>query len=1253
MVENGFSKQFEEIQRDRQGVVHSSVYPGIKELVSNIYPEEAHFIYELLQNAEDAKASEVHFEIKKDMLVFRHNGTKLFDADDVDSITNIAKSTKKENYVQAGKFGIGFKSVYAFTDTPSIYCDSVCFKIVQLLLPEQIDDLRERDKGWTEFHFPFDSPKITAENAKKKIQKGLTEIESTTLLFLNNINKLDYVLEDGSTFSVTKRTQGRLVFCSVISGGKTIQNDTWMRFTKDSELYGKGIQVDVAFPMEYSEKGKAYDFARGDDKVCIKFLAKNEKSNLRFFINAPFGCTPSRDTVNKDDEANKELIKEIASLIKTCISELREKNYLTDQFFEILPLEDDDIPEFYQPIVDAIKRSFSDEKNLPTMVKGEYVTVENGIMSRRDVIDKLFTQNDIRELFQNDNLCFVKNRPLNTRAYKFLKSLEIKDLSPEAVLIQMANIGENSLLDWIKPLKNEKLEDLYSYLCKGIDNLTNQAEKLEDYKSYAISSWYRFRDEYEEERKQGEKYLELKEQLDDIKEIAIVKITDREFVKASDAYIVEEKIDVPAEYHVVPKILYKKEQAKRFLKSMGVNSFTQEELQEYQYNNETSDMEKFLDGLSSTEVQKQTRPLGVVRKILEFLDEHEFDEISWDDYKVVYAKHKDRHMPSWYTPSECCLDKPLIDETGLNNATEVHKKCVVDEIYNELSEKEKDKWVEFLKQCGVLWTIKVKFVSRSTGYVTGYDTDYEIPYLRSYLQLHSIPLARYIWKSLSSGNGWDSSYRTKYHKLNKNYSGRTEESSVLSILKNTKWVPDIDGEFRLPKDVSRETIDKSFIIDEANGFLAAIGFGEKAKKREEEEKARREREYLEQAQQIEAAKRLGFESTDDVLATKEDSRKVAELKALGLDIDEIISSEKKKRKERERKSIDAMMASRKDEDFREGSSSDYDVAAVVSNPDRRREKLEEELSEEPEETKRKVTVSKVNKPNKEERQFLHNQYGGKCQICEKKIVKKDGSHHFEAINLMDTSILEEKYLTGLSIGWNSLCMCPNCAAEFKYGAISLYDFQEKVLDLTIDRSVDDYLEFPIRMQGEERVLRYSPVHLFSLQTALNHFKNVHSGNIKTNDSESNTSFVQQQVATEIKVLESGDMCPDCGEHNISSTRVNVLDKNGESCELDVRLCQCGTKYLTRSMYKKLDNPEKYNLVKAVSSAYTAAQNKKKAEKQQSIVIKKKNTHIVLNAGRSDTEFYGLCRKCGKRDTFAGTGYCYSCYKEERQALYDM
>lgn len=1259
MTKRDFVKQFERIQKDRKGVVESSVYPGIKELVSEIYPEEAHFIYELLQNAEDANASEVEFEIRKNMMVFRHNGTDLFDADDVDSITNIAKSTKKENYVQAGKFGIGFKSVYAFTDTPSIYCDSVCFRIDQLLLPIQIEDLPGRNKGWTEFYFPFDSPKISAVEAKEKIRQGLMEIESTTLLFLNKIHHLKYTLEDKSSYCVDKVNNGRIITCSVLKGNKCIQKESWMRFSKDSQLNGKAVQVDIAFPMIYKDKEKIYDFLIGEDKVCIRFLAKNEKSNLRFYINAPFGCTPSRDTVNKGDKANKILIKEISSLMQSSITELREEDYLTDDFFELLPIEEDDIPEFYQPIVEAIKKSFADKKNLPTMVEGQFVTVENGIMSRRDVIDRIFTQKDIRTLFQNMNLCFVKNRPINTRAYKFLKSLEIKDLSPEAVMIQMANVGNKALVSWLETRTDERLAELYGFLSKGIDNLEQQAEKYEDYEDYVTDDWFRKKHGNDEQVRLGNLYLNLCNQIERVKQITIVKTTDNEFVKASSAYIVEKGIEVPSEYKTVKINLYKKDNEKKFLKSMGIKSFTYEELQGYQYKNEICNLEKMLAEMNKAKTQNSTDPLSLTRSILKFLKDHKNEEIKWNKYRIVYAQNYKDKIKGWYCLSECCLDKPLFTETGLESAAPIHKKHTVDEIYNKLDDKEKNLWIDFLKRNGVFWKIKVEHIERSTGYVTGRDSNYEIPYLKAFLDLHNIKLSRYIWKSLSTEYGWSYIYNYKYYQINKNRETTVQDSTALTLLKNSRWVPDKDGIFKSPRDLSRDTIDTSFIIDESNGFLDAIKFGENAQKKEQEERAKREKEYLEQEQQKEAAKRLGFDSTEEVLAFREDLRLLSQLREL-FDINELITEGEKKRKEKERKSLDFMLSSRKDEMFREGDSKGYDDAPTVKNPERRREKLEEELSEDKEERKTKISIRKSTISNQEEKMFLYNQYSGRCQICSKMIVKKDGSYYFEAINLMDTSELEEKYQTGLSIGWNSLCLCPNCAAEYKYGAISQYDFHEKVMEMTIDKSIDDFVEFPIRMQGEDRKLKYSPVHLFSLQTALKFFNSKLSEDIEKADdvkgeqTKDELSILQTITATKIKKIDSGDSCPDCGKKNTCSQLINVTNLKCIENKIEALLCECGTIYLTRRLFRKLTFPLDYNIIEV--EPYSA--NNSSAVRENIVVPrhnklkkKKKNTVINTNKNVMTKGTSQRCRKCGSSKTFYGSGLCWSCYKEEKMSIY--
>ena len=55
--------------KNKQGVT------ALREIAEGIYPDKAHFIYELLQNAEDAQATEVFFRLQEDKLFFTHNAT--------------------------------------------------------------------------------------------------------------------------------------------------------------------------------------------------------------------------------------------------------------------------------------------------------------------------------------------------------------------------------------------------------------------------------------------------------------------------------------------------------------------------------------------------------------------------------------------------------------------------------------------------------------------------------------------------------------------------------------------------------------------------------------------------------------------------------------------------------------------------------------------------------------------------------------------------------------------------------------------------------------------------------------------------------------------------------------------------------------------------------------------------------------------------------------------------------------------------
>ena len=93
---------------------------AVLDLLGQLYSERTHFIFELIQNAEDAGATELAFELFDDRLEVRHDGRPFTEAD-VRGVCGVGTSEKSGDLTKIGQFGIGFKSVYAYTKSPRIY----------------------------------------------------------------------------------------------------------------------------------------------------------------------------------------------------------------------------------------------------------------------------------------------------------------------------------------------------------------------------------------------------------------------------------------------------------------------------------------------------------------------------------------------------------------------------------------------------------------------------------------------------------------------------------------------------------------------------------------------------------------------------------------------------------------------------------------------------------------------------------------------------------------------------------------------------------------------------------------------------------------------------------------------------------------------------------------------------------------------------------------------------------------------------
>lgn len=349
-------------------------------------------------------------------------------------------------------------------------------------------------------------------------------------------------------------------------------------------------------------------------------------------------------------------------------------------------------------------------------------------------------------------------------------------------------------------------------------------------------------------------------------------------------------------------------------------------------------------------------------------------------------------------------------------------------------------------------------------------------------------------------------------------------------------------------------------------------------------------------------------------------------------------------KERDRKkyTLQEQMQQLKQNDFVANEIYDDGEVYRIPNPERRTSKIKEEITEEKAPVK-KTVVTKRTEVNKEEKHFVGTEYSGRCQICDKAIYKKDGTRHFVAMNMLDTGHLEEEFLSGLSTGWNTLCFCPNCAAEYKYGAVSMFDFIEKVKEIEITKSYSDFYEFNIEMQGENRILRYTPRHLLALKTALEYFEQNKDAD-KVQENTNNHVNEQIAVADEsvIDVISAGDRCPVCGVSNVHSQTICMKDSNGIEQKFLAIVCGCGKTYLTKKLKKKLPENIPCRSVAGFAPLQTTPKKKK-----TTIVVTKKTTQKTTGAVSM------RCPSCGMPNgLFADKGMCWSCYKDMMSSRYE-
>ena len=792
---------------------------GIKKLLTQLYPDTAHFIYELLQNAEDAGASEVRFNLESDHLRFEHDGSRLFSYDDVERITSIGSTVQRDDPTRIGEFGIGFKAVFGYTRQPQIESGPYHFRIVDMVVPEEVENraTASAECHQTRFLFPFDNPDKPRETACSEVENSLRELEDTTLLFLKNIRKIEYRFPDSTTGSMALHQcdDPNHVSIAVDRSDSSRSLHHFIRFERDICVIdepgeSKTCRIAVAFGMQQrSDDGGWRITAISPGRVCIYFPAIKETSNLRFHLHAPFASTVARDSV-RECESNDRLRDHLAELIAESMIDVRRYGHLTVSFLELLPNCSDDISYFYRPFMTRLIETFRERELLP-MKSGGHAPASGAYRADRRVLSDLIDDTDLAVLLREED----PTRPLwiahppqrNQRADGFLKMLGIETWGIDE-LIGCLSDRSDELTAWMKGKPHEWHQQLYALL--------------------------------DEQLPRGRFHVPQPEP----SELHIILCTDGDYRTGKECYLPDSHGRSDEDFPRVDRQVYssgkdKKQQdaARRFLEQAGVREVDDT------VRVETILEKRYTQGDSSIDDDTVRQDMEAFMRLVK-KDQKQADLFS--DYFVFEADGGGgpAAQPLRCKPKDVFLDTPYRD-TGLSACHtlpgSLHRKRRLAIHYQELGV-DPDMLVDFADSTGAQCRLEAKqqeiesahpeydYLCSAPGNRSRYweDTDFTIEEVKGLIRLIDIDRAKLIWRTMDN---LESDYLKARLQKNRSQEAHCGSSTLVHQLRQARWVPQkSDGSvnFVRPRDASSVLLPEGFPYERGKEWIDAVQFGKAA-----------------------------------------------------------------------------------------------------------------------------------------------------------------------------------------------------------------------------------------------------------------------------------------------------------------------------------------------------------------------------------------------------------------------------------------
>lgn len=372
-------------------------------LLADQYNDPSHFVYEIIQNAEDAGARHAAFSLSEDKLTIFHDGRE-FNFEDVKDITGFGNSKKEGELNKIGEFGVGFKSVFAITDSPRIYSGEYSIEIENFVVPTSLDT--SPPEGITRIELPFNHSEKSVGEVFSLVRDRIENIDAKSFLFLESIDKIDWSTpsESGYYYKDQEDIEGidgaRRVSVTSKSPNKE-QLDKYLIF-RNTGSRDDVSREEVAYKLG-SEKGKDKIEPVRKSELVVFFPTKKD-TYLDFLLQGPYKTTPNRENIPLRNEKNEKIIEGSADLVSKSLLQIKRMGLLDVEFLTVLPTDkaNERKNEIYTSVHRSVKEALRQKELLPTSTGG-YVSANNALLAESEALTKLLDSEDTEILFSKSD----------------------------------------------------------------------------------------------------------------------------------------------------------------------------------------------------------------------------------------------------------------------------------------------------------------------------------------------------------------------------------------------------------------------------------------------------------------------------------------------------------------------------------------------------------------------------------------------------------------------------------------------------------------------------------------------------------------------------------------------------------------------------------------------------------------------------------------------------------------------------------